>query len=87
MKKLTKYQESILLDMECGAKLQSSEGSNYKTWLVYPNGNKLNIRKDSAEKFCEIMEEDLVFGEHDGIRLRASSPKLANQRSPFGMWG
>lgn len=85
--KLSKYQERILVDMENGAKLQSSEGYDYKAWLVYPNGETRNIRRQSAELFTVTFANDLVFGEEDGIRWRASSPKLANQRSPFGMWG
>jgi len=84
--RITKVQQTILLEMEMGAKLQSTEGTNYKTWLEFPDGSIRPIPTKTAEKFCDTFEEDLVFGESEGIRLRASSPKLANQRSPFGLF-
>jgi len=49
---------------------QSNEGKDYKTWLIYPNGDKLTVRRDSAEKVCEIYDRQLIFGEHLGIRWR-----------------
>lgn len=67
---LTKYQLKIVEELKLGARLQSSEGKNYKTWLVYPNGDKSIIRRDSSEKICELYERNLIFGEHLGIRWR-----------------
>lgn len=64
---MTKYQEQILKDLENGAKLQCTEGSNYKAWLVYPDGTERKVRRDSAEKVCYENDSLLIFGLHDGI--------------------
>jgi hypothetical protein len=65
---MTKYQTKIVEALKKGAKLQCTEGANYKTWLVYPNGEKENVRSDSANKVCSYFESELVFGEWSGIR-------------------
>lgn len=64
---MTKYQDQILKDLENGAKLQCTEGSNYKAWLVYQNGTERKVRRDSAEKVCAENESLLIFGRPDGI--------------------
>ena len=67
----SKYQTKIVEALKNGAKLQSTEGANYKAWLVYPNGKKENVRRDSANKVCSDFESKLVFGEWSGIRWRS----------------
>lgn len=70
-----------------GALLNCTEGTDYKTWLEFPNGNKQSIRRDTAEKICNVYMDKLNFG-NDGItwKSKRQEPKLANQRSPFGMF-
>lgn len=68
---MSKYQTKIVEALKNGAKLQCTEGENYKTWLVYPNGEKENVRRDSANKVCLDYESKLVFGEWSGIRWRS----------------
>lgn len=70
MKEVTKYQLKIIEALKLGARLQSNEGKDYKTWLIYPNGDELIVRRDSAEKVCEIYDRQLIFGEHLGIRWK-----------------
>ena len=65
---MSKYQLKIIEALKGGAKLQCTEGSSYKTWLIYPNGVKEVIRRDSANKVCESYFGSLVFGESTGIR-------------------
>ncbi len=67
---MTDYQKKIEEALKIGAILKSTEGSNYKCWLIYPTGERKNIRRDSAEKVCEIDEDYLVFSGSDGIRWR-----------------
>jgi len=84
---MSNYQLMILDALQMGAKLQCTEGENYKCWLVYPDGKKKNVRRDSAEKVCNENEQYLIFGEVDGIKWRNSAEsKLANHKSPFGIW-
>lgn len=64
---MTNYQSQIYKDLKEGAILQSSEGENYKTWLIYLNGVEKRIRRDSAEKVCEEKESSLIFGHKKGI--------------------
>jgi hypothetical protein len=64
---MTKYQDRILKDLKLGAKLKSTEGKNYKTWLVYPNKTTRKIRRDSAEIVCELNRSVLRFGKPEGI--------------------
>ena len=64
-----KYQEKIFEALKNGSKLQCTEGSNYKTWLIHPNGKTETVRRDSANKVCETYANKLVFGEHGGIRI------------------
>lgn len=68
---MSKYQTKIVEALKKGAKLQCTEGVNYKVWLVYPNGNKENVRRNSANKVCLDFEDKLVFGEMSGIRWRS----------------
>lgn len=70
---MTKYQNQILKDMKDGAKLRCTEGTNYKTWLLYPDGEKRTIKRDAAEKVCTENAELLLFGRHDGIAHRKAS--------------
>jgi len=70
--RLTKYQTKIVEALKNGAKLQCTEGPNYKTWLIYPDGRKENIRKDSANN---DFESKLIFGEWSGIRWRTYNKK------------
>lgn len=65
---MTAYQEKIKQALISGALLQCTEGENYKTWLVYQNGKIETVRRDSAEKVCEMYFNSLVFGETNGIR-------------------
>jgi hypothetical protein len=67
---MSKYQTKIVEALKNGAKLQCTEGLNYKTWLVYPNGDKETIRRDSANKVCSKFEHKLIFGEWSGIAWR-----------------
>jgi hypothetical protein len=67
---MSDYQLMILEALQIGARLQSTEGKNYKCWLVYPNGERKNVRRDSAEKVCEFNSDYLVFGEREGIRWK-----------------
>lgn len=79
----------ILEALQIGARLKSTEGKNYKCWLIYPNGERKNVRRDSAEAVCRDNEDYLIFGELEGIRwreYREGKPPTANHRSPFGMW-
>ena len=69
-KMMSKYQTKIVEALKNGAKLQCTEGANYKTWLVYSDGKKENVRRDSANKVCSDFESKLVFGEWSGIRWR-----------------
>ena len=66
--KVSKYQNKIIEALKNGAKLQSSEGANYKCWLVYSDGSKETVRCDSANKVCIKYESKLKFGEFDGIK-------------------
>jgi len=66
---MSKYQQKILNALKNGAKLDCTEGSNYKTWLVYPDGEKENVRRDSVNAVCSEYEGKLKF-EKDGIRWR-----------------
>lgn len=65
---MSKYQTKIIEALKKGAKLQSTEGANYKAWLVYPDGQKEYVRRDSANKVCSDFESELIFGELSGIR-------------------
>jgi hypothetical protein len=67
---MSEYQTKIVEALKNGAKLKCTEGTNYKTWLVYPNGKIENIRRDSANKVCSAFAPKLVFGEWSGIRWR-----------------
>ena len=67
---MSTYQTKILNALKYGAKLQCTEGAKYKTWLVYPDGTREIVRRNSAEKFCVDYERSLIFGEVDGIRWR-----------------
>lgn len=63
------YQEKIFEALKNGSKLQCTEGANYKTWLIHPNGTTETVRRDSANKVCETYFSKLVFGELGGIRI------------------
>lgn len=67
---MSKYQAKIVDALKTGAKLQCTEGVNYRTWLIYPDGKKEIVRRDSANKVCSAFENNLVFGELNGIRWR-----------------
>jgi len=67
------YQLQILEALQIGAKLRCTEGEKFKTWLVYPNGERKTVRRDSAIKVCADNDEFLVFGEHGGIRWRTKN--------------
>ena len=67
---MTKYQEQILKDLKDGAKLQCTEGSNYKTWMNYKDGRIRKVRRDSVERVCNENENLLIFGRPDGIAHR-----------------
>ncbi len=61
MKEVTKYQLKIIEALKLGARLQSNEGKDYKTWLIYPNGDKLMAEvlgpnKDGKEGMEVIIE-------------------------------
>jgi len=75
MEQLTAYQKKIKQALIDGALLQCTEGKNYKTWLIYPNGSIENIRRDSANKVCELYFGSLVFGESTGIWWRKNNLK------------
>lgn len=68
---MSKYQTKIVDALKNGAKLQCTEGLNYKAWLVYANGKKEIVRRDSANKVCIDFESKLIFGEWSGIRWRS----------------
>lgn len=67
---MSNYQKQIVEALKSGAKLQCTEGANYRAWLVFKDGTKKNVRRDSANKVCSDYEGKLVFGEHSGIRWR-----------------
>jgi hypothetical protein len=67
---MSTYQKKIVEALKAGAKLQSNEGRNYKTWLIHTDGSTERIRRDSAEKVCIEFDSKLVFGEWGGIRWR-----------------
>jgi hypothetical protein len=60
----------IVDKMKSGAKLQSSEGKYYKTWLVFPDGSTEKISKKIANQIAIKYADELIFGEHEGIRFR-----------------
>ena len=64
---MTRYQVKIFEAIREGALLQCTEGENYKCWLLYPDGTKRTVRRDSAEKVCDLNEEVLIFGNKAGI--------------------
>ena len=68
---MSKYQTKIVDALKNGAKLQCAEGAGYKTWLVYTDGKKENVRRDSANKVCTDFESKLIFGEWSGISWKA----------------
>ena len=68
---MRKYQTKIVEALKKGAKLQCTEGKNYKTWLIYADGKKQKVRRDSANKVCIDFESKLVFGEWSGIRWKS----------------
>ena len=68
---MSKYQIKIVEALKNGAKLQCTEGKNYKTWLIYADGKKQKVRRDSANKVCIDFESKLVFGEWSGIRWKS----------------
>lgn len=70
---MSKYQNKIVDALRNGARLQCNEGANYKTWLVYSNGRKEIIRRDSANKVCSDFESNLIFGEMMGVRWRVNN--------------
>jgi hypothetical protein len=72
---MTKYRDQILKDLKNGAKLQCTEGSDYKAWLVYPDGTERKVRRDIAEKVCNENEGILIFGRPDGIAHRKAVQK------------
>jgi hypothetical protein len=67
---MSKYQTKIVEALKSGAKLQHTEGKNYKVWLVFPDGSTEKVRRDSAERICSEYMGKLVFGERSGIRWR-----------------
>jgi hypothetical protein len=62
--------KQIVDKMKNGAKLQSSEGKYYKTWLVFPDGSTEKISKKIANQIAIKYVDELIFGEHEGIRFR-----------------
>lgn len=60
----------IVDKMKSGAKLQCSEGKYYKTWLVFPDGQTEKTSKTIANKIAIRYNDELVFGEQEGIRFR-----------------
>jgi hypothetical protein len=70
MTHISLYQTKIVDALKNGAKLQCSEGVNYRTWLVYPNGEVETVRRDSANKVCLDFQDKLIFGEWSGVRWR-----------------
>jgi len=67
---LTDYQKKVFSLIKNGSKLQSTEGEEYKCFLIHKNGDKENIKTKTAESICEVMSGSLVFGEKEGIRYR-----------------
>jgi hypothetical protein len=67
---MSKYQNEIITALKNGARLQSTEGSNYRAWLIFSDGTTKRVRRDSAEKVCMDYSHKLIFGEWGGIRYR-----------------
>lgn len=67
---MSKYQDKIVEALKSGSILQCTEGVNYKTWLVHPDGTSEYIRRNSANKICEKYDNMLIFGDLCGIRWR-----------------
>lgn len=58
---MTKAQEIIMSHLKDGAKLDCTEGKNYKAWISMADGTKIPIRTRSAEVFCEKFTDKLIF--------------------------
>lgn len=67
---MTKYQEEIFKDIKSGAKLQCSEGSDWKAWLNYTDGTSKKVNRRSAEIVCDVNSNVLSFGNNDGISYK-----------------
>jgi hypothetical protein len=67
---MSRYQQRIVNALKVGARLQCTEGRNYRAWLVYTDGTIEKIRRDSANRVCMDYDKNLIFGEWGGIRWR-----------------
>lgn len=45
---MSNYQKTIVEELKNGSKIQSTEGANYRVWLIYPDGRTRNLRRDSV---------------------------------------
>jgi hypothetical protein len=76
---MSKYQQQIIEAIKNGAKLQCTEGTNWRAWLKYPHGEIKYVRRDSANKVCQQYSDILIFGKYEGI-----SYKLKNKNETYG---
>ena len=74
---MSKYQNRIVESLKLGAQLHCTEGVDYKTWLINPNGSTEPIRRDSAERICLDYQDKLVFSDlRYGIYWRGVNVKF-----------
>jgi len=57
----SKSQQKIMDLFKSGSVMQCNEGMFYKVWMLNPDGTKIPIRRDYAEKFCN--ENKVIYGE------------------------
>ena len=50
---ISRYQQKIVNHLKNGSKLQSTEGTNYKTWLVHSDGSIEKVNRISANIICD----------------------------------
>lgn len=62
MKKLTKFQNSILDKLKSGIHINCTEGKNYKVWFILPDGSKEFVRRNSASAVINANMHNLTFG-------------------------
>jgi len=67
--KFTKYQQWIIGEMKKGAVIKCTEGNDYKVWLEYINGDKIIIRRNSANIITSIEDCEGYFTFRDEIAM------------------
>lgn len=65
----TKYQKTILDYLISGSILRSSEGKNYKCWII-TNDKNIPVRRDSVEKITTHEQFPKYFSFGENIKLK-----------------